>query len=320
MLFRIDVTGQHIREKWTFSGDAPEPWQDSLAARSTRSLKAEDIGYALQPIVSLDSGRLFAAEVLVRCKWPEYKSPPHLFEVAVQEKSVGRLGRTIRDVAFASAPSIPLFVNLHPHELSSRWLVRPDDPINFHDSDVYLEITESATFDHFDLVMGTLKELCSRSGARLVIDDMGAGYSNLKRMIELEPAVVKLDRELVCGIHKNLRQQKLVRHMVELCEDLGATVVAEGIETVGELRVIRELGCHFGQGFLLAMPGNPMPPVVWPLAELPLPARRLAPPPKPSHPALAPLAAPPGTGAARQWSPASPAAEEPLGQGRKAEP
>ena len=218
-----------------------------------------------QPIVSLDTGVPFAAEALVRCKWPEFHNPLQLFTAAEEERSCGRLGRAIRDLAFAQAPELPLFVNLHPQELSSRWLVRPDDPMNFHQHQVYLEITESAAFDHFELVMSTLKEVCSRNDALLVVDDFGAGYSNLKRVVELEPAVVKLDRALVQGLHQSERQRTLVVYVVRLCNALGAKVVAEGIETLGELRAVRDCGVDYGQGYLLARPGNPSPEVDFPL-------------------------------------------------------
>jgi EAL domain-containing protein (putative c-di-GMP-specific phosphodiesterase class I) len=170
----------------------------------------------------------------------------------------------IRDLTFGTAPNLPMFVNVHPQELSSRWLVRPDDPINFSDADVYLEITESATFEHFDLCQGALAEIRSRAGARLAIDDFGAGYSNLRRVAELEPAVIKLDRELIRGIHRSARLQLLVRWVVRLCQELGAKVVAEGIETLDELKAVRETGVDYAQGFLLARPGYPLPGVHWP--------------------------------------------------------
>ncbi len=290
------------KEQWTFS-DAGETASLVGEARTVRSLGIDAIGVVYQPIVDLRTGRNFAAEALVRCRLPEFKCPIALFEAAVAERACGRLGRTIREVAFAEAPPIPLFVNLHPQELSSRWLVRPDDPLNFHDQPVFLEITESAAFDHFDLVTSTLREVCSRSGAKLVVDDFGAGYSNLKRVMEIEPAVVKLDRELISGLHQNPKQRLLVTHVVELCKALGARVVAEGIETVGELRASRECGVHYGQGFLLARPGNPMPEVTWPLgAPAPpsrpsrqQPTRTLSPRPAPKSapPRPAPKSAPP---------------------------
>jgi hypothetical protein len=142
-------------------------------------------------------------------------------------------------------------------------------------------------------VTSTLREVCSRSGAKLVVDDFGAGYSNLKRVVEIEPAVVKLDRELISGLHQNPKQRLLVTHVVELCKALGARVVAEGIETIGELKASRDCGVHYGQGYLLARPGNPLPEVSWPLgAPAPpsrpsrhLPARSLSPRPAPPRPA-----------------------------------
>ena len=237
----------------------------SNVIRSTRLITADDIDIHYQPIVATATGTLFALEALVRCKWPEYKNPMNLFARAVEERSTGRLGRPIRDVAFANGAGQRLFVNVHPDELSSRWLVRPDDPLNYHDNDVYLEITESAAFEYFDLCRSVLKELCSRSQLKLVVDDLGAGHSNLKRVLDLEPKVVKLDRALITDLHKNRRQQILVKAVVELCKDLGAEVVAEGIETRDELVAVRDCGADYVQGYLLARPGYPVPLVNWPL-------------------------------------------------------
>jgi len=250
--------------EWTFNGDAPMTLEADDA--STRTLTRADINVVFQPIVALASGLLYGIEALVRCSRPALQKPETLFERAVKERSAGYVGRLIREVAFERCNGHSVFVNLHPAELSSRWLVRPDDPLNFHSGAVFLEVTESATFEYFGLCKGALAEVCARAGAFLVIDDFGAGYSNLKRVIDLEPSIVKLDRELITGIDKNRRQRDLVRYVVQLCEGLGARVVAEGIETVDELKALRDTGAHFGQGYLLARPAFPVPTVVWPLS------------------------------------------------------
>jgi EAL domain-containing protein (putative c-di-GMP-specific phosphodiesterase class I) len=263
----------HRRVRWTANDDHALPVYRSeppvsLAPdqpKPIRGIEAEDIDVVFQPIVDMTTGRLFAQEALVRCKIPVFESPVALFERAVTEQACGRLGRTIREVAFARCPGIPLFVNIHPNELSARWLVRPDDPVFFHDSDVYLEITESAAFSHFELCYGVLTEVCSRAGAFLVVDDFGAGYSNLKRIIDLQPKIVKLDRTLIAGLDRDKRQQTLVRCMVDMCGELGAKVVAEGIETLAELSAARDCGAQYGQGYLLARPAFPVPVAVWPL-------------------------------------------------------
>jgi EAL domain-containing protein (putative c-di-GMP-specific phosphodiesterase class I) len=183
---------------------------------------------------------------------------------ASEESACGRLGRLVRKAAVRRAAGIPLFVNVHPDELSERFLVRPDDPLFFHDSDVYVEVTESAAFTHHEVCVSVLKELVSRTGVYLAVDDLGAGHSNLKRILDLEPRIVKLDRALVTGLDKNPRQQILVRHVVRLCEELGAQVVAEGIETTDELSAVVDTGAHYAQGFLLGRPGFPLPPGSWP--------------------------------------------------------
>jgi EAL domain-containing protein (putative c-di-GMP-specific phosphodiesterase class I) len=130
---------------------------------------------------------------------------------------------------------------------------------------VYLEITETAAFTHFQLCLDVLKELGRRTGAKLVVDDFGAGHSNLHRVVDLEPAVVKLDLALTRDVQQHKRKQAVVRHMVNLCAELGALVVAEGVETLEELICIRDLGVGYAQGYLLARPAAPAPIAHWPL-------------------------------------------------------
>ena len=265
---------------WTQTSGVP-----GVAAEGVRGLARDQIGVVFQPIVDVSTGRAFAFEALVRCKDPRYPNPPALFEAAVKEEACGHLGRQIREVAFSTCGDNALFVNLHPQELASRWLVKPDDPISFHDRAVYLEITESAAFNHFDLCMDVLKEVGRRTGALLVIDDFGAGYSNIERVADLEPAVVKLDLKISRDIHQRKTRQVVVRHMVNMCRELGALVVGEGVETVDELRCLRDLGVGYVQGYLLARPAAPPPPHVWPADGPPVaPPPRKPPPPLPPKP------------------------------------
>jgi EAL domain-containing protein (putative c-di-GMP-specific phosphodiesterase class I) len=235
----------------------------------TRSLTHDQLGVVFQPIVDIANGKLFAFEALVRCKNPAYPSPPALFDAAEKENACGYLGRLIRENAFATCGDVALFVNLHPQELSSRWLVQPDDPLGFHSKPVYLEITETSALTHFELCMDVLKDLRRRVGAKLVVDDFGAGYSSLERVVDLEPAIIKLDLALTRGIQNHRSKQIVVRHMVAMCRDLGAGVVAEGVETVDELSCVRDLGVGYVQGYLLARPAAPPPTYVWPPRGLP---------------------------------------------------
>jgi EAL domain-containing protein (putative c-di-GMP-specific phosphodiesterase class I) len=224
-------------------------------------IAAEDLSVVFQPIVRFDPLRVFAYEALVRCRLPEFKNPTVLFERAVEFGCTGPLGRMIREVAMPLCSGLPLFLNVHPSELEDRWLLRPDDPMFLHDHDVYVEITEAVPFTHFSLCHDVLRELRSRAHMHLVVDDLGAGYSNLKSIADLHPKVVKLDRGVIVGITSGSRQQKLVRAVVRLCEDLGAEVVAEGIETPTEHRALREAGIQLAQGYLFARPAFPLPEI-----------------------------------------------------------
>ena len=227
--------------------DAPPP---------IRGMKAEDLDVAFQPIIDLRNGNVFAHEAFVRCKIPEYLSPVKLFKQASAEMACGRLGRTVRDVIFSNEIETPVFVNIHPDELTTRWLVRPDDPLCSYGNGVYLEITEMNRFSYSTIDLKILEEICSRSGAYIVLDDLGAGFSNLKRLVEFSPAIVKIDRSLTKDLHKHPRKQIVVRHLCQMCTELGVEVVIEYIETLEELNAACEVGAHYGQGYFLARPGQ----------------------------------------------------------------
>ena len=228
-----------------------------------RLLEERNLFVVFQPVVDLKTHRVFAYEALVRTKSPDFNGPPALFEAAVTEKVTGELGRLIRELAIEACPTHPLFLNVHPSELNERFIVQPDDPIFRHTEDVYLEITEGVPLSHFHLCQSILREVRGR-GVYLVVDDLGAGYSNLKYIADLLPRVVKLDRELIAGLTMDTRLHRLVKSIVVLCRDLGALVVAEGIETAEELEAVKVAGAHFGQGYLLARPAFPPPGLTWP--------------------------------------------------------
>jgi EAL domain-containing protein (putative c-di-GMP-specific phosphodiesterase class I) len=195
-----------------------------------------------------------------------FPGPVELFTAAAVHNVAGELGRLIRTLAIDGCSAWPLFLNVHPAEFNEGYLVRPDDPIFAHDPGVCLEITESVPITHFCQCHSVLKEIRSK-GVNLAVDDLGAGYSNLKYIADLAPEVVKLDRELISSVDKGPRHLKLVANIVRLCEELGSKVVVEGIETVEELRAVGDSGAHYGQGYFLARPSSPPPEMSpWPLS------------------------------------------------------
>lgn len=224
----------------------------------TDVLENRRLTVVFQPIVDLATLRVFAYETLLRCQG--YSSPVNLIEAAAKEHLTGRLGRLIRESAVAGCPDHPLFINIDPTEFDEGWLVRPDDPIFTHDHTIHLEITEGVPLSHYRHCHGVLHEI-RRRGAKVAVDDLGAGYSNLKYIADLEPEIVKIDIGLVKNLHQNPRMRVLVETIVEMCERLGAKVIAEGIETTDELKAVADCGVHYGQGYLIARP-HAIPPKI----------------------------------------------------------
>ena len=120
-------------------------------------------------------------------------------------------------------------------------------------SRVFVEVTEHGAIDDLDGVRAELAELRSR-GARIAIDDAGAGYAGLGVLLALRPQLVKLDGALVSGLDHDPVKRVLVRALGELSGSIDAWVLAEGIEHDAELAELIDLGVPLGQGYHLGRP------------------------------------------------------------------
>jgi EAL domain-containing protein (putative c-di-GMP-specific phosphodiesterase class I) len=227
-----------------------------------QALEAGKFYIAYQPLVDLQRKTTYAYEALVRSEAPEFPNALFIIRAAVEARMMGTLGRALRRLAVEGCPSFPLFLNIHPDEFDEGWLVRPDDSMTEHDKDIYLEITESVPLSHYRHCHSVLREIRAK-GMKVAIDDLGAGYSNLKYIADLYPEVVKLDRELIANLTCGSRLHTLVKSIVDLCRKQGARVVAEGIETREEMLAVIETGAHYGQGYFLARPDRVLPIVEW---------------------------------------------------------
>lgn len=228
-----------------------------------RFLDEGRLGLVFQPIVDLKTHRTYAFEALARPPEPVFSNTLEMYHAAVEAGRVAEMGRLHRIQAFAECKDWPLFINLFPAEFDHGLLVRPDDPLFRHNRPVCIEITESVPLTYFEQCHSVLAEV-RKKGISLAIDDLGAGYSNLKYISDLAPDVVKLDRELVMDLRGDSRQFRLLKAIVHLCKEMEARVVAEGIETLLELALVRSAGVDYCQGYLLARPAFPPPLARWP--------------------------------------------------------
>ncbi len=227
-----------------------------IVATLERALGSLWIAY--QPIFDARSQALFAYEALMRSDEPELPNPQAVLKAAERIDRLPELGGAVRRLAaqgIATGDDAVFFVNLHPEDLRDENLYEASSPLTSFAGRVVLEITERASLDQFrDLRerVARLREL----GFRIALDDLGAGYAGLTSFTQLEPEFVKLDMELIRGIHKHEMKRKIVRSMVELCHDMGKLIIAEGVEVPEEQSVLVDLDCDLLQGFLLARPSK----------------------------------------------------------------
>jgi EAL domain-containing protein (putative c-di-GMP-specific phosphodiesterase class I) len=122
-----------------------------------------------------------------------------------------------------------------------------------HAPRVVVEITEHERVEDYALLIQALERLRSE-GARIAIDDAGAGFASLRHTLQIAPDMVKVDISLTRDIDKDRAKRALASALISFADEMGMQIVAEGIETKAELETLMELGVAFGQGFYLAKP------------------------------------------------------------------
>jgi EAL domain-containing protein (putative c-di-GMP-specific phosphodiesterase class I) len=211
---------------------------------------------AVQPIMDLRTGRLAGYEALAR--FPGGRPPDACFAQAYAHG----LGFKLEAAAVRAALQLParadgayLSINLSAAALASDDVqsVLPDRL-----DGLVIEITEHEPLGDEPELRAALDDIRAR-GARLAVDDAGSGYAGLKSVAALAPDIIKLDRTLIQGVHRDPVKAALIEAFVRYSRVSGAAVVAEGIETLEELTRLAELDVSFGQGYGIARPDYTYP-------------------------------------------------------------
>ena len=238
----------------TYAGQpgADGPWAEVAAVLDDPSALAT----VFQPIASLATGTVVGFEALARFRPPVNRDPASWFDLAWRVGLGAALEARTAALALTAADRPPgsfLTINLSPSALVSpeveAVLARPL-------AGLVIEITEHEEVEDYTDLAGILAMLRAR-GARIAVDDAGAGYSGLERVMRVSPDVIKLDRALVSGIDRDPAKAALVHALVGFAAQTGAVVCAEGIETLEELAALAELDVSLGQGWALARPAPP---------------------------------------------------------------
>ncbi|MFL5378581.1 MAG: EAL domain-containing protein [Myxococcales bacterium] len=246
------------REALEYLGDNDALLADRATLERTFERALEGLWMAFQPIVRWPDRALFGHEALVRTTEPKLARPPDLIGAAERLRRLPELGRRIRDAVAAQLATAPgeIFVNLHATDLMDEHLFDPAAPLSRYAKHVVLEVTERAGLEDVKDVRGRVEKL-KKMGYRIAVDDLGAGYAGLTSFTQLEPHIVKLDMSLIRGVHEEPTKRKLISSIVDLCEDLGISVVAEGVETLHERDALEKIGCPLLQGYLFGKPDKP---------------------------------------------------------------
>jgi EAL domain-containing protein (putative c-di-GMP-specific phosphodiesterase class I) len=217
------------------------------------------ISFAFQPIADINSHSVFAYEALVRGL--DGRSASQVF-ATVEPSGLYEFDHEARMAATALAARLglqtKLSLNLLPGSLDA--LPRCLDDlmgrameVGVASEQLLLELTEGEVIQRPKEFIGILNRYRAQ-GVRLAIDDFGAGYSGLNLLADFQPDLIKLDMHLVRDIDRAGPRQAIARGILQVCDDLGIEVIAEGIETIGEYRWFKRVGVRLFQGYLLGRP------------------------------------------------------------------
>jgi len=245
-----------------------------------RALENDELEPCFQPVVELHTGRLAGFEVLARWNHPQLGLvlPENFISLAEKNGLIGQLTHQILSKSFLSAPVLPeplfLAVNISPIQLQYLSLPRQihdaaEDTV-FPLQRLVVEITESALFNNLERARKIAIEL-REMGCMLALDDFGTGYSSLRHLQALPFDVLKIDRSFIRSMTDKRESRKIVAVIIGLGHSLGLTTVAEGVETEEQAKILLQLGCEMGQGWLYGRPltANRIPHLVAAAARTP---------------------------------------------------
>lgn len=223
------------------------------------ALAIEGVGRStvFQPIVELGSRRVVGVEALARFQvQDEPWTVDRWFVEAAQENLGVDLELACNDGALAALSHLPpgayLSINLSQRTAESARFMESLGSVDA--SRLVVEITEHeavADYDHLTAALRRLRDL----GARVAIDDAGAGFASLRHILLVDPEIIKLDISLTRGIDSDPRRRALASALISFADQMGISVVAEGIETESEHAALQALGVRLGQGYYLGRPG-----------------------------------------------------------------
>ena len=227
---------------------------EALREAVARTIESRAFHPVFQPVVDISTGAEIGFEALTR--FDDGMRPDLRFADAHAAGMGVELEVACLRAALESAASLPqgawLSLNASPALAMSDGLLA--STIDGSDRELVLEVTEHAPIESYSALRQSLSGL--RDRVRLAVDDAGSGYAGLQHILEIQPDIMKLDISLVRSADTDAGRRALIASMVAFARETGCTVLAEGIETQGEMDTMRALGVALGQGYLLGRPAT----------------------------------------------------------------
>jgi diguanylate cyclase (GGDEF)-like protein/PAS domain S-box-containing protein len=249
----------------TMHSTAVTRWQMETDLR--RAVEQQEFYLQYQPILSLSASQIIGFEALIRWQHPEKGliPPGQFIGIAEETGLIVPIGawvlhqscQQMRQWQKLTGQPLLISVNLSGKQLGQPNLVQQVDQVlaetGLPPHCLKLEITESMILENLDVSRQTLIELKQRQ-IQLSMDDFGTGYSSLNYLHRLPLDLLKIDRSFIHEMVNAEESLELVRAIISIARSLRMHVIAEGIETDQQLRLLKNLGCEFGQGYFFAKP------------------------------------------------------------------
>ncbi|WP_225008480.1 putative bifunctional diguanylate cyclase/phosphodiesterase [Novosphingobium percolationis] len=257
-LYRAKQRGRARYRRFTRDMDASVKLRREMEMELRRAIARDELSVAFQPIVAIENGDVRGFEALLRWTHPERgEIRPGLFvPIAEQAGLMIPLGNWMLRHVFRECrgwPACDVSVNLSPLQIMATDFVQTIAGIvaetGVDPRRVVLEVTEGIMLDRSDHVMGVLREL-NRMGFRIALDDFGIGYSSLSYLRSFQFERIKIDRSFVQNIEGDMDAHSILCAIVSLGHTLRMKVVAEGVETEVQRRLVQAAGCELVQGHL----------------------------------------------------------------------
>ena len=222
-------------------------------------IESNQLSIVFQPILSLKTGEVFGYEALSRPQNPLYDTIVELIDDAETSGHYPKLEKRMVYNALdtylerkAAGTSHYLFINTAPYATLDEQDYNDIRDRYFSHMRVVFEVVERKKLDPEEIRLR--KSIVTKAGAKFALDDFGSGYSNHLALLALEPDIIKIDRELVTGIHRDLRKQHMLEDIITYARYRGTRVLAEGVELREELETLCRMGIDYVQGYFTGRP------------------------------------------------------------------